>query len=373
MDIKEIELLDIEDIKETNYLRSQLDKLIDKNIYLYGAGSFGKEMCMFLQQEGISVNGFLDKNAINKREYCGYHVNLPEEIENKNSVIVIFSIVMDKEERRNVMKWLKSLGYVEIIEAQYYRSMQVGIDKDDSLSVRDYYIKTKDRIIQAFCMLKDEKSKDIYKANIESHFTRNYSKCDLYEDCMLEQYFPKNIKFNKGYNRFIDCGGYIGDTINSLVEIYKNKVDLVAVFEPDINNYKTMTSTVHRLVKESYCYPCAVSDESGFCGFSAACGSGTIMKNSENKVISISLDEALQGFHPSFIKMDIEGAELKALAGAKNIIKEDVPDLAICVYHNVNHLWDIILLLNSWQLGYEFYLRSYNAYTMETVLYATKN
>ena len=64
----------------------------------------------------------------------------------------------------------------------------------------------------------------------------------------------------------------------------------------------------------------------------------------ESIIETVDLDSLFLQEQVTFIKMDIEGAELKALDGAKNIIKDDVPDLAICVYHNVNHLWDIILL-----------------------------
>ena len=69
--------------------------------------------------------------------------------------------------------------------------------------------------------------------------------------------------------------------------------------------------------------------------------------------------------------MDIEGAELDALIGAEKTIRENVPDLGICVYHSPNHLWEIPLFLNNLDLGYRFYLRNYTSFMHETVLYAT--
>ncbi len=67
--------------------------------------------------------------------------------------------------------------------------------------------------------------------------------------------------------------------------------------------------------------------------------------------------------------MDVEGAEVEALVGAKNLICNNKPDLAICLYHKISHLWEIVLLVHSWNLGYNFYLRQHD-YTMELVMYA---
>lgn len=68
--------------------------------------------------------------------------------------------------------------------------------------------------------------------------------------------------------------------------------------------------------------------------------------------------------------MDIEGSEADALLGAQKTICKYKPDLAICVYHFADDIWEIPLLLDSWNLGYRFYLRTYSSNGFETVLYA---
>jgi FkbM family methyltransferase len=71
-----------------------------------------------------------------------------------------------------------------------------------------------------------------------------------------------------------------------------------------------------------------------------------------------------------FIKMDIEGAELSALRGARNTIERFKPKLAISVYHNFAHFAEIPEFLNSLNFKYDFYLDHYTTHLEETVLYA---
>ncbi|QSZ68030.1 FkbM family methyltransferase [Methanofollis aquaemaris] len=72
-----------------------------------------------------------------------------------------------------------------------------------------------------------------------------------------------------------------------------------------------------------------------------------------------------------FIKMDIEGAELPALAGAEKSIREFRPDLAISVYHRADDLTEVPIFLASLVPEYRMYLRHYTPGPDESVLYAT--
>ena len=73
---------------------------------------------------------------------------------------------------------------------------------------------------------------------------------------------------------------------------------------------------------------------------------------------------------PTFIKMDIEGAEYNALLGAERLIRERHPKLAICVYHSIEDYIRIPLLIRSFYSGYRFYFRHHSVTSGESVLYA---
>jgi hypothetical protein len=87
-------------------------------------------------------------------------------------------------------------------------------------------------------------------------------------------------------------------------------------------------------------------------------------------VACVALDDALAGFRPGLIKMDIEGAELDALQGAQEIIQRHRPGLAISAYRRPGPLWEIPMLLDSWRLRYRLHLRLHAYDGFDAVVYA---
>lgn len=72
----------------------------------------------------------------------------------------------------------------------------------------------------------------------------------------------------------------------------------------------------------------------------------------------------------TYIKMDIEGSELKALKGAKNIILKHKPRLAISIYHKPLDIFEIPNYILGLVPEYKLFIRHYAADFTETVLYA---
>lgn len=86
------------------------------------------------------------------------------------------------------------------------------------------------------------------------------------------------------------------------------------------------------------------------------------------------LDDVLEDrFKPTLIKMDIEGAEMLAIEGAKHTITTYHPRLALCVYHNVGDFWRIPLKIFSLRNDYRVHLRHYTESIYETVMFFIPN
>ena len=71
-----------------------------------------------------------------------------------------------------------------------------------------------------------------------------------------------------------------------------------------------------------------------------------------------------------WIKLDVEGAEREALAGAKALLTERTPKLAICIYHRPSDLWELPILLKETVPGYRLHLGHHSQNLYDTVCYA---
>ena len=97
----------------------------------------------------------------------------------------------------------------------------------------------------------------------------------------------------------------------------------------------------------------------------------TVSKICADGNVSIQLD-TIDHICPdaTFIKMDIEGGEVDALLGGAKTIIKNKPKLAICIYHNASHLWEVALCVKKFVPEYRIFLRQHQVFSTELVLYA---
>lgn len=98
-------------------------------------------------------------------------------------------------------------------------------------------------------------------------------------------------------------------------------------------------------------------------------GSSKVAEDGVQQIDVVSLDDVVHD-KVTFIKLDVEGSEYKALLGASKIIQNDKPKLAISVYHKPEDIWELPAFISSLNPEYSFYLRHYSTAASETVLYA---
>jgi len=212
-----------------------------------------------------------------------------------------------------------------------------------------------------------------------------YSGAGILIDFILKQYeciteSGKRIGVKPGDN-VIDAGACWGDTALFFANLAgeKGRVFSFEFMEKNVEILNTNLGLNPALKSRITMLNRAVWNVSDEKLFFLENGPGTRVNNEITKagakpVYTASIDDVAKEYNVpviNFIKMDIEGSELKALEGARETIIRDKPQMAISVYHNFEDFYTIINYINNLNLGYKFYLRHFTIYHEETVLYAT--
>jgi len=188
-----------------------------------------------------------------------------------------------------------------------------------------------------------------------------------------DQYFDKEIIVPCENGVFIDGGCFnLYDSFNYIK--FNPKYKRIYAFEPDLSNYKECLKRVKesKLEEEKITiYHKALWSSITKLSFQSDNGSSSISEKGATLVSTVDIDSICYGKEKvTFIKMDIEGAELEALKGAAKTIQADHPSLAICVYHKKGDIIEIPEYILSLNPNYRLYLRHYSVFCWETVLYA---
>jgi FkbM family methyltransferase len=187
------------------------------------------------------------------------------------------------------------------------------------------------------------------------------------------QYFPEGVFQPSPKEVFVDCGAFTGDTIQSFIRARGDEFDAIAAFEPDPLSFRSLEQRLALLPKRSQdkvrAFPCAAAASNGVVQFAATGTDLSVTGQGSSSVPCKRLDDALRQLKPTFLKFDIEGAELDALAGAAELIQMNLPVCAISVYHRQSDLWKIPLFLSALSQEYRFFLRPHAREGWDLVCY----
>lgn len=287
----------------------------------------------------------------------------------------------------------------QLYYSQMYEQLRaIGVDEDNIIkhdlicqfqweeNYKEYVSSNKEEIQKFIDALEDDYSKMVAIRRFAFLVTRRRNLVTKIRGKI--QYFEDFIDY-KSLELFIDVGAYTGDSVLEL-EKYCGGVtpDRIIAFEMDENLYAEAKHNLAHLGKKLTLIRKACSDEDEITTLKSSLGkmqsiSGDIFSSMELpkdgasvqfeacKIDSVLQDDiALLSLGKTFLKMDIEGAEMMALMGAKKFISTVHPMMAICVYHKADDVLVLSRFIRECYDGYKLKLRHYSDNQTETVLYA---
>ncbi len=249
----------------------------------------------------------------------------------------------------------------------YYNSCALPID---------LLLSCKEKLLEVMELLTDDYSLDVFCQRILHQY--GHMSC-LHAVVTAPQYFPSFVKDRFTENEvFLDCGAFIGDSIEVFRMQTKDRFRAIYSFEMDKATYMRLQQSPATQDSRISLIPAGVSDTNRKIRYRVeGCPSyiGDVDNCEAHYADVVSIDSLVNDStikeKVTFVKMDIEGAEMDALRGMETMMREDKPKLAICVYHKWDDLWEIPLYIHSIVPEYKFSLRHHSDKDhCETVLYA---
>lgn len=338
-------------------------KLKESNnpIVLFGAGAAGHFFAEKLIAWGIYPTCFCDNNLEGMDDKYDIPIISFEVLCRDFKDAYIFTSVSDTAAEA-VKTQLKIAGFME-------EQLVSRIFLEDKIS-REVFISNLERYRSLLAKLEDEKSQEVVYEKLK--YFLDYFDIQL-SSPQNDQYFENDIIQLGTTEVFVDGGGYTGDTLIEFVKRIQGKYKKIFSFEPDLSSFE-------KLSKASSDMDGVVllnlglwqnKDELLFQGNNWS--QSRISKYGSKRINVVAIDDFFEEYPddiPTFIKLDIEGAEMQALRGASKIIKQYKPKLAIAIYHKTNDIFEIpelILQLNS---SYKLYIRQYSKSNGEMICYA---
>jgi len=372
--MKLIDYLSSED--GTERMVSECLKFVDESdgIIAFGAGIGGEALYHLLKDNHLDSKllGWSDNNELKwGRSYQSQKLMVipPNELAEKYGSdlhIIVCSSAFDK-----IQVELCDFG-VKSENIRLFNFAFMDLKYTDKSFIYDH-IADFDRSFQS---LEDEKSRRIYCCLLNYKITKDEKyllELQNFVDDEKNQYFDNSLYEFLEKDVLLDVGAYTGDTLKSYSEHFVNCSGYYGM-EADAYIFNKLHEYVIKQNMSDKCkiFNYAAWDTRTTLYFDENPGTSTITDVGGNAVKAITIDDLLLDEDPvTIVKMDIEGAEANALVGARKLIKEDKPILAICVYHKRDdyyHLLDIIKDICPNE--YSFYFRQYRYTPTETVCYA---
>ena len=285
-------------------------------LVIFGAGNMGKTTIRTLSLLGKQIDCVVDNSeSVQGKTVCGYTVESPQVIKGKDCVVIV------------AVKWNQQIGI-------YYQLLNLGVPEE--------------RILM-------------------------HQEGGLYLDFGRQYFDVKEVAPNRDGEIFVDAGCFNGKTSVNASKWANGMLKKVYAFEPDKNSMESCEVSLKSIGCEFELFNYATWNKREQVCFDIHENAGYGSKVVDNGGVWVeanSIDNVIDGRPVTYIKLDVEGSELKTLQGAISTINRWRPKLAISIYHKPEDIIEIPRFLETLELGYKYYIRQYQSRIFETTLYA---
>lgn len=353
-------------LRERQPYRRRVQNIVANSRYVvfYGCGAiFASIVETWMRYVGRPIDFCCDSNPEKwGQRYCDVPCISTEQLIAMKSECAIFVTV---GKYQDVFDFLEEEGFTSVnLIYKYDLVASDYLDEQPAEFVAE-------RLVSARTLFSDAQSLKVFDTIVRRAIGGDKTIDLMSSVCDPIQYFDRAVVPLSDDECYVDVGAYNGDTIEHFRKLVDGRYERAYGFELDPANFSKLEKTVQGLPDRDKVeiFNLGAWDSTGEVRFSIGKSQSTV---GEGDCVGhvVPLDDVLCGRRVSFIKMDIEGAELHALRGGQKLIKQAQPKLAICVYHHLSHLWELPLYIRELLPDHQLFLRHYTSLEYETVCYA---
>ena len=327
-----------------------------KPIIMYGMGDGAEKILAVMESLGIKPADFMASDEfVRGHSFKGYRVKKLSEIEElyKDFIVVIcFGTALPDV-----------LDRIEHIREKYETYAPDVPVIGDGLFDGDYISDHEFEIMTLKSILADQESKECLDALMRYRISGDIGdlrSCETPQSDILDM---MKIGFNETY---VDLGAYSGDTVEAFLKLTGKRFNKIYAIEPDRRNYS-------KLRRRLYYISGALLDTRNIAVWSSDTKLMFYNKSGRNSSFTDniseetkgrgyetdakSVDSILGGKPATLIKYDVEDSEKEALIGTEQTIRTYKPKLIVSLYHRVQDLIELPLLVHEMNPEYKLYIR----------------
>lgn len=355
---------------EKDYFTDLMEHLrASRVLLLYGAGRYGKEFLNFIRSvakdgKGLPQIIFVDDTPEKQgTRWCGVPVvSVFEGLSNYPDGLIVLCV----DERSHPILFKKLDG----MNVPRERIMVPEIAFLNPKSDMSFLYQHEKDFACVHALLEDPRSREILQAVLKYREEHDTKPIQMLADPVNLRYYDSSIIGRIPEGIYLDCGSFCGDTAEAYISAVHGHPGKIICCEPAPDNYKALCRAIEKTgTTNAALYQKAVWFSTGKARFQTISAlSGTISDEGNITVETETIDRLIGPEKLGFLKIEINGSEYEALLGGVGAINRDHPLVAVSVYHNLEDIIRIPLLLKSLNPDYRLFLRYYGIKTLTDIV-----
>ncbi|MCD8026674.1 MAG: FkbM family methyltransferase [Clostridiales bacterium] len=317
-------------------------------VILYGMGDGADKVLAAFERYGIKADGVMASDEfVRGQSFHGFRVKKLSELEAELDNFMI--ALCFASQLPDVIAGIKRIAKKHTVVVP---SVPVF---GSTLFDEKFIAQNSEKINSAYALLADGQSRRVFENVLHFYYTGSI---DYLDEITTDKSEAFNNILKLGPNEvYVDLGAYNGDTVEEFLHYTNGSYRRIIAFEPNEKNFKKLSESCGGL-KNTELWQLGCYNRNTTLYFNNKAGRNSAISDkgtAETRVAAV--DSVLCGAAASYVKADVEGADLETLEGMKNTLKTFKPKLNFSAYHRFEDIFRLPLLIGELNPEYKIFLR----------------